>query len=227
MGYYNKTILAKFNAALRDAQKEVENGNDRVVISRSNSKMGAVASVSLLPFLTCPDRCKESCGEKCYAAKLANLRATVLKSYAVNTVLATKKPDVYWQAVDDACWQVRYFRFHVGGDIPNEDYLLHMIECARRHPETQMLAFTKRYELINHYIAAHGMLPTNLHILFSGWTNLTPDNPYRIAETNVIPHGGSPKEHWTLCGGNCFNCAKAGAGCWTATSGDVIAFPMH
>ena len=54
-GYYNAATLQKFADALKEATSNVINMTDtRVRISNGNSKMGNVASVSLLPFLTCP-----------------------------------------------------------------------------------------------------------------------------------------------------------------------------
>jgi len=53
--YYNEQIISKFQAALQEAKEEVKSGKVTAVsISGGNNKMGAVASVSTLPFLTCP-----------------------------------------------------------------------------------------------------------------------------------------------------------------------------
>lgn len=229
LGYYTEKILAKFRAALEKAIQDVKNGLETTVrISNSNSKMGAVASVSLIPFLTCPGCCSTTCGKKCYAAKLANLRPAVLRSYAINTALAIYNPDLFWTQVNAAVMAVRYFRFHVSGDILNKEYFAHMIETARNNPKTEILVFTKKYSIVNDWITENGKLPANLHILFSGWENLTPDNPFKLPETNIIPRGAeSFPDDWKLCGGNCFECACRGVGCWQAVSGDVIAFNEH
>ena len=227
-GYYNDNILAKFRAALDDATTNVINMTDtRVRISNSNSKMGAVASVSLLPFITCPACCKESCGTKCYAAKLANLRPSVLKSYAINTAIALLRPVEYWAQVDAAVKGVRFFRFHVSGDIVNTTYFANMVKVAAENPYCEILVFTKRFNVVNTWIDNHGELPANLHIMFSGWTNLKPDNPHNLPETNVFTCEADFNESWKVCGGNCFNCACRGVGCWQAQKGDIIAFKMH
>lgn len=227
-GYYTEEILKKFSTALKEAFEEIETGKlKRVSISNRNSKMGNVASVSLLPFLTCPGTCKGTCGAKCYAAKLANLRPSVLKAYARNTALEIKHPEIYWRQVNRAAKAVRFFRFHVSGDIPSPAYLGKMIEVAILDPKTEFLAFTKRFDFVNGWIRENGSLPENIHILFSGWTNLTPENPFALPETNVIPKGKTLKDGWKMCGGNCFNCACRGVGCWQAGKGDVIAFKMH
>jgi hypothetical protein len=227
-GYYNENTLAKFTEALREASEAVKAGEEvRVRISNANSKMGAVSSVSTLPFITCPARCADTCGAACYAAKLANLRPSVLKSYAINTALAMFRPALYWEQVNLAVMAVRYFRFHVSGDIMNYDYFCHMVEIARNNSRTEILCFTKRFEIVNQWLEANGELPENLHILFSGWSNLEPVNPYKLPETNVIQRGEEPADNWKICGGNCFNCACRGLGCWSAQRGDIVAFHIH
>ena len=227
-GYDTPTIRALFQSALDHAMDAVRAGEDlRVRISDSNSKMGAVASVSLLPLLTCPARCNGSCSGLCYASKIANLRPAVRKAYAINTALAICRPDVYWSGIDYVVKGVRWFRFHVSGDILDYAYLEQMVIVARNNPHCQILCFTKRYELINKYLNEGGEIPNNLHILFSGWDDLLPDNPYSLPETNVILKGKAAKDNWLLCGGNCFDCACRGVGCWQAKNGDVIAFHQH
>lgn len=227
-GYYNEKVIAKFAAALKEAVQAVKAGEiTKVSISAKNNKMGDVASVSLMPFLSCPGRCADTCGGKCYAAKLANLRKNVLTSYARNQALAIYAPDLYWKQVNAAISAVRFFRFHVSGDILHYAYFEKMVECARMNPKTEILAFTKRYEIVNAWIEANGDLPENLHILFSGWNNLAPENPHNMPETNVFAHDGEAKETWRVCGGNCFQCALNCEGCWNAKRGDTIAFKLH
>jgi len=189
--------------------------------------MGAVASVSLLPLLTCPDRCTGTCGKLCYAAKLSNLRPVVCTAYAINTALAIHRPELYWQGIVDAVRKVKWFRFHVSGDIINMEYLKQMIHIANTNQHCEILCFTKRYEIINDYLEHGGSLPSNLHLLMSGWDQLIPTNPFHLPETNVILKGKEPQPNWTLCGGNCFNCACHDTGCWTAQPGEIIAFHQH
>ena len=228
VGYYKPEIIEKFTSALKTAIEDVKSGKVSFVsISNSNSKMGAVASVSTLPFLTCPARCQNSCGVSCYAAKLANLRKNVLVSYARNTALAMLKPDAYFKQIDAAASAVKYFRFHVSGDIMSADYFARMIQIVRGNPSTEFLAFTKRYEIVNSWIDANGPLPANFHVLFSGWENLETINPHALPETNVFETEDQTRDNWKLCGGNCFDCACRGVGCGQAQTGDVIAFKKH
>lgn len=226
--YYNEQIINKFHSALQAAKEEVRSGKVTAVsISGGNNKMGAVASVSTLPFLTCPARCKGTCGADCYAAKIANLRSTVLRSYARNTALAMLRPAVYWAGVNAAMAGVRFFRFHVSGDIMNGEYFAEMVKVSAANPHCAVMVFTKRYEIVNAWIREHGDLPENMKVLFSGWSNLKAINPYNLPETNVYGKNEEPKPEWLLCGGNCFECGCRGLGCWQAKKGDVIAFRKH
>ena len=227
-GFYNEKVLAKFREALSEAMEEVKAGTVKTVsISNNNSKMGAVSSVSTLPFITCPARCADSCGSICYAAKLANLRPSVLKSYARNTALAMLRPDLYFAQINVAVMAVRYFRFHVSGDIMNAAYFGKMVEIAVNNPHTEILVFTKRFEIVNAWMDENGDLPANMHVLFSGWENMSPITPHSLPETNVFGSEDEIRDNWKICGGNCFECACRGVGCWQAGKGDIVAFKKH
>lgn len=118
-----------------------------VKISSGNSKLGKIPSVSLPAGETCRSDCE--CSKKCYAKKLERLRKTVREAYQHNYDLLKNKPDVYWREVEASIMMSRFFRFHVSGDIPDEDYLIHMLETAQRNPHCEILCFTKKFEIVN------------------------------------------------------------------------------
>jgi hypothetical protein len=71
---------------------------------------------------------------------------------------------------DDRC----FFRWHVGGDIPDGHYLVMMIVIAERFPHFKFLAFTKQYKII----ADCGIpFPDNLSIVLSAWPKYPLYNP--------------------------------------------------
>lgn len=226
--------LEKFYTAKEKAEnlirKALENGEDvskLVSISYENNKMGKVASVSLLPILTCPARCNGTCGDKCYARKIALLRPTVMRAYARNTAIAKLAPEAFFNAVWEVMKKVPFFRFHVSGDIPNGFYLAMVAYLANCNPFCKVLMFTKRYELVNDFIRDNGSIPSNLKILFSGWTSLKPENPYGLPETTVYAKDEDFRPEWKACGGNCLDCALHCGGCWDAKSGETVAFKIH
>ena len=221
--YYNEKNMNTFTNALADYRQRIANGEKfPVSISASNTKMGNVTSVSLLPYITCPFKCPE-----CYAAKLAVLRPSVRNAYAKNTAIAFEDPETYWKEINKAAAAVRFFRFHVSGDITNAAYFVGMVETALNNPHTEFLAFTKRYSIVNRYIDICGDLPKNLHIIFSAWDGLEMPNPYKMPVAQVVRPGQDPAEDWKICGGNCFECACRGVGCWQLNKGETIAFNLH
>lgn len=196
-----------------------------VSISKGNSKMGAIPSVSLPPVTTCRADCP--CVKLCYARKLCTLRPTVAAAYNRNFEILISDPVRYWNQVRKAVAMTRFFRFHVSGDIPDALYFYDMVLTAKMHEKTEILAFTKQYEIVNDYISTHGALPQNLHIIFSAWPGLPMDNPHGLPEAHVIFRGKTPCDDWKICGGNCAECACRGVGCWELKRGEKIAFNQH
>lgn len=94
--------------AMREALADVRGGYTCVSISRGNRKMGNIKSISLLPLVSCPRRCRGTCGSTsktqgpCYAEKLCRIYPDTCKAWAHNTALAILRPDVFWTAVEIA-----------------------------------------------------------------------------------------------------------------------------
>lgn len=123
----------------------------------------------------------------------------------------------------------RFFRFHVSGDIPNREYLTHMIEIASRNAQCQILCFTKRFNYVNEFVRTGGTLPSNLHMIFSGWPGLQMENPYHFPEAHVRFKDGTTTAAVFAkpCQGNCAECARTDEGCWTLHTGEQIVFMEH
>lgn len=187
--------------------------------------MGAIPSVSLPPVITCPKGAP--CAKKCYAAKLCRIYPTVKKAYENNLNILQNNFNDYFEQVLKAARITKYFRWHVSGDIPSYSYFVNMVDIAEQLPETQFLAFTKNYNVVNSYITYDRKLPDNLKIIFSEWGNQKPDNPHNLPTAAVIFKGTEPAENWKICGGNCSECACRGVGCWELKQGETIAFYEH
>lgn len=197
----------------------------KVSISKGNTKMGAIPSVSLPPIVTCPKGAP--CTKKCYAAKLCRIYPTVKKAYNNNLELLNSNWSDYWQQLREAAHTTKYFRYHVSGDIPNKGYFKEMVITAKLNPGTQFLAFTKQYEIVNNYINICSTIPDNLHVIFSEWGDQKPNNPHNLPTAAVIFKGTEPADNWKICGGNCSECACRGVGCWELKKGETIAFYEH
>ena len=197
----------------------------KLSISSGNKKMGAIPSVSLPPIITCPKGAP--CAKKCYAAKMCRIYPNVKKAYQNNLDLLNDNWDEYWRQVRDAVKMNRFFRFHVSGDIPNPAYFREVVITALHNPHTEILIFTKQYQIVNNYILVWGELPKNLHLIFSEWGAQQPNNPHNLPTAAVIFKGEAPNDNWKICGGNCSECACRGVGGWELKKGETIAFYEH
>ena len=197
-----------------------------VKISKGNSKLGAIPSVSLPSIKTCRN-C--ACQEKCYAQKLERLRPSVKNAYEHNLGVLLSDPTTYWREVEASVMMSRFFRFHVSGDIPNTAYLENMVAIAGRNAHCEILCFTKRYEMVNGFIQKNGELPSNLHMIFSGWVGLEMANPFSLPEAHVRYRDGSTtaREDAIECSGNCTECALTEGGCWNLQKGQQVVFNEH
>lgn len=196
-----------------------------VSISKGNSKMGAIPSVSLPACTTCNP--SAPCFKKCYALRLEKRYPTVNKAYARNLEILTNDPIVYWSNVYDAAKMTRFFRFHVSGDIPNITYFSQMCKLAKMLPDTKFLAFTKQFEIVNKWFKMGETIPENLQIIFSNWDSWKCENPHMLPTCEIILKGNEPAPDWKICGGNCTECACRGVGCWELKKGETIAIYEH
>ena len=151
--------------------------NQTVSISKGNSKMGAIPSVSLPACITCNPNAP--CFKLCYAAKITRLYKTVKSAYDRNLSVLEENPALYWEEVKQGAQMARYFRFHVSGDIPTTEYFAQMVRLARELPKTSFLAFTKQYNIVNQFLNDGGTIPENLKIIFSNWGSWKCENPYK------------------------------------------------
>lgn len=206
------------------------NEKERTVnISRGNSKMGDILSVSLPPCKSC--NVDAPCFSKCYANKLLKRYPSVNASYNHNWEVLNNHPADYWNGILQKAALVRFFRFHVAGDIVNEEYFEGMVLTAKLVPTCTFLAFTKQYDIVNNWITKNGDLPENLKILFSLWDpawNVRVKNPYDLPTCHIIfKNKVSSLEYTRICGGNCAICAICNIGCWTLKKGECIAIFEH
>lgn len=224
MAYREETINKYMAMAAGMIQKVRANMADyEVSVSKGNNKIGKCLNVSLLPIITCGGNCKV-CKGICYDIK-ACLRFPgirgVLGARAKNTVLAMFDRERYFAQIDGMMTRRRtnkVMRWHVGGDIPDYDYLCRMIDNARNHPDFVIWTYTKQYSLVNRYVAEHGgsieaAIPANLSIMFSVWEGLECENPYGFATFTCVLNGHEWPQGVHKCDGACHRCLEGRYGC--------------
>lgn len=212
-------------------RNEVDVENAHVKLSYGNRKTGAlVPSVSLIPVADCGN-CKV-CKAGCYDIRNVCFQKTVQKSRANNSAILMVDPERYFESIKKAVKYLRFFRWHVGGDIKDDYYFEMMVAIALAVPTCEFLAFTKMNGIVNTWIANHGPLPKNLHIIFSDWKGLDDfDNPYNLPVSSPLWPDGTKGPHCInkqfMCPNSCEECTEAWAGCWGAKKGDTILFEAH
>lgn len=213
--------------AFRD---EVDVENAHVKFSYDNRKTGAlVPSVSLIPVADCGN-CKV-CSRGCYDVRNVCFQKTVQKARANNSAIFKDDPLRYMLEIKSAVKFLRFFRWHVGGDIKDPAYLTSMVAIAEETPTCEFLAFTKQYDIVNQYLDLHGDFPKNLHIIFSDWRGAEFENPYNLPVSSPLWADGTKGPHCTdnvhMCQGDCTACAEVNGGCWSAERGQTILFEAH
>lgn len=201
-----------------------------VKISKTNSKLGVIPSINLTPIASCRDNCP--CSGDCYALKGRFRFQNVKNNMAANYAAYREDPDTYFadikREIDNGMVVYSYFRWHSAGDIVDMRYLQGMVDVANALNRTSFLAFTKKYELVNEYIASGGVIPDNLHIVFSAWGNsLSVDNPNDFPVAYVRfgdeERDSSIPENASECSGKCTTCLQ----CWNLGRGESVVFNKH
>ena len=200
-----------------------------ISISLKNSKMGPIHSISFPPYSVCGDLPCWTSG-LCYIHKAIRQYPDTKNAYERNWKIYKENSNQFWSELEDDIKGVRFFRYFVGGDIPDFDFFVNMVRVANDNPHCSFLCFTKKYGIVNKYLKeTNGQLPSNLHMLFSAWKGLKTPNPYLIPEAHVMFKDGTTtaKDGARYCSGRCYDCAKACANCFSLNRGDQILFNEH
>ena len=201
----------------------------KVTVSRGNSKIGKMLSVSLTPITTC--RVDAPCFKDCYARKHAyTLYPQVRKAWDGNLKAYRDRPDWYFHQIYLSIKRAKSYkacRWCVGGDIPDFDYLLGMVTIAEAFPEMLFVCFTKKYDLVEQYETS-ARFPKNLSMIVSAWPGLP--LPKGIEKHRPIAWMRDPKapdkripKTAVECPGRCDTCLL----CHKMKAGQSVVFERH
>lgn len=194
-------------------------------IAKGNRKVGRVRNVSLMSRICCGN-CK-TYEHYCYDIKAALQYKTVMTARAENTALAYRDRKEYFNQIVESLTpkcKIKAFRFHVGGEILDEEYLRGMCYVALMRPDWKFWTYTKMYDIVNRFIRNCGSLPENLVILYSKDQNSYVDNPFGMPEAYTVIKGDLEPSDKVKCPGNCETCLEGGFGC---PFGDSVYFLEH
>lgn len=195
-------------------------------VSKGNSKLGAIYNINMPAVVTCAPGVP--CKGCCYARKgnygFSNVKACYMQNY--ETYLKSPElaeNDILLQLPHiDSKYTTLYTRWHSSGDIVDMRYLHMMVSIAKKRPFMKFLAFTKKYDIVNQYIAANGFFPVNLTIVFSHWTTFPMDNPYNMPVAVVKEYSDINLQGFE-CTGKCETCYH----CWSMSAYGKVVFKKH
>ena len=182
---------------------------------------------------TCGGCCTE-CKSNCYAIKTQVYRNKNIPRWADNTLLARHDVNRFFDEIQSFIDNniVSAIRYHSFGEIPSYEYLLHMVEIAKRNEDVRFYTYTKRFEWLEKCIETYGDLPSNLVINVSIWHN-NYNNPYNLpefiyddgtdAEVAKLPHCPAVDSNGKETGFTCAQCKR----CLKAKKGNRIAVYSH
>jgi hypothetical protein len=111
----------------------------------------------------------------------------------------------------------KFFRWHVAGDIKDQDYVEWMKSIAVRFPQTKFLAFTKM-------ALDFSGLPKNLTVVYSAWPGSPIVNPHKLPVAFMQDGTETRVTNALECPGSCENCSM----CWALPSiGANVVFHKH
>ena len=127
---------------------------------------------------------------------------------------------------------VSVIRIHSSGEFLSYDYFTDWIEFAKNNPEIKFYCYTKRFNFIERYLEAGGVIPENFSINVSIWKK-NYDNPHNLPEfiyddgtepeLNDVLHCPAVDEKGRKTGMTCAACKL----CISAKPGQKIAVYAH
>lgn len=166
-------------------------------VSDGNTKTGPAVNLNMPVEYTCNHSCECYRLKKCYAENGCYNYSDNQAMYSENlNFFVNSTNDEFIEAVQVAIDQFGYclFRYFTCGDIVNSRFFDCMVQIAINNPNIEFWAYTKKYSIVNNWIAKNGDLPENLTIIFSHWLNedgtyYPMENPYNLPTSEFIPYG--------------------------------------
>jgi hypothetical protein len=184
----------------------------RVHISGGNDKIGPTSNISMLPVFTCGN-CA-GCRRYCYAIRICHYSKTAaLPAWAENTVIYRHDPERYFREIREylTIHGGGFFRWHVGGEIPDQYYFRNMVKIAQDFKTWHFWCYTKMYDIAN----SIRVYPKNFVVMYSKWEGMQMNNPYGRPEFRTRLKGmpEAPFKGLWHCDGNCIKCIMQRRGC--------------
>ena len=184
----------------------------------NNIKLVSIPSISLPPVLTCAAHA--TCKESCYAMKMVRKWSglSVAKSWTRNWAIYQHNPRRYWNTIRGFLMSAEpsFFRYHVGGDIPDAAYFGQMKSVAREFKDVKFMTFTKKeFDFTR--------LPKNLRVIYSVWPGMDIPVVAKNLPKAYVNFDVRRPSNTMACSGVCDGCEK----CWSLKPKQSVCFKKH
>lgn len=171
--------------------------SDFINFSDRNEKTGPCVNFNFPIEYTCDHTCECYKKKICYASKgRYNFKDNQARYTENINFFNNQTSDVFIKAVQIAIDFFGYsrFRYFTCGDIPSARFIDCIVQIAKNNDNVKFWLYTKKYKLVNNWIAENGNFPENLVLVFSHWMNedgsyFHMENPYKLPLSEFIPYG--------------------------------------
>ena len=169
--------VSRFNTAVESIITGATSTDDIPLhIGENNSKLGRMHHVATQPIACCPGAC-DDCTTSCYWLGCMDRYSQCAINTVDNAMISIFDRDRFFREIDAhlqpevhkkiyADPTRKIFRWHVGGDIQDQDYLDRMIQVAVDNPDWLFYGYTKSRRL------DYSQRPRNLRIIQSQWAGM-------------------------------------------------------
>lgn len=177
--------------------------NKNIHIVEGNRKIGKTPNISLTPIESCVNSLY--CRHNCYASYFYRRYKTARLAWDTNFRILKTDRDSYFSQIRRFLLKKapRYFRWHVSGDIIDQDYFSNMKIIAGDYYFTKFLVFTKNYTL------DFSKIPYNLSVILSIWPELEIPN-IDLPLAFIDSYNETRSTNYLKCHGECESCRA----CW-------------
>lgn len=206
------------------------NGSKRITTLENRKLGGNILQVNMPAVISC--RADAPCKSGCYCNH--GPMSWIRKHHQERMDAYLECPPKFFSRIHTEIEEsgIKVFRWHAAGDIVDAMYFRLMCKLAENLPDVAFLAFTKKYEIVNGYLDACNVIPSNLTVIFSTWgSDWDVPNPHHLPMSFVRTGDAEfdsiiPATAYE-CPGYCGDCVRGTCGCWSLGKFDSVVFNKH